>query len=103
MKRLFNKHFEWVALTLGLILMAAMNPYVDNGSSWCLLETIGFTYCPGDGLGHSIAYIVRGDYLRAVEANMVGPLAVLVISSRVLYLLSGIYLKRNNNQITGHG
>lgn len=103
MKRLFDKHFEWIALAVGLTLMAAMNPYVDNGSSWCLFETLGISYCPGDGLGHSVAFLVRGDYIRAFEANMMGPAAVLVISSRVLYLLHSIYFKRNNNQITKNG
>ena len=103
MKRLFNKHFEWIALSLGLILMATLNPYIDNGSSWCLFETAGITYCPGDGLGHSVAFFVRGDYLRAIEANIMGPVAILIISSRVLYLLHSIYLKRNDNQIIEHG
>lgn len=103
MKRLFNRHFEWIALTTGLILMAAMNPYVDNGASWCLIEMAGINFCPGEGLGHSVALLVRGNYFQAIEANMMGPLAILIISSRVFYLLHNIYLKRNDNQIIKNG
>lgn len=94
-KQFFNKHFEWMALTLGLVLMAAMNPYVDNGASWCLFDQLGITLCPGEGLGHSIAYFVRGDFSHAMQANVMGPVAILIITGRVFYLLHTIYLKKH--------
>lgn len=103
MKRLFNRHFEWIALLLGLTAMAVMNPYIDNGTSWCLFESLGITFCPGDGLGHSVAYLFRGDYILAVEANFMGPGAVAVIVSRVLYLLHCNFLKRNNKLTDNNG
>lgn len=96
MKKLFNRHFEWVALTIGLLVMALMNPYIDNGPTLCLFETIGITYCPGDGLGHSIAFLTRGDFSNALEANIMGPAAFLILSSRILYQLNNIFLKGNN-------
>lgn len=96
MKKIVNRHFEWVALSLGLLLMAMMNPYTESGFTLCLFENIGITFCPGDGLGHSIAFLVRGEYASAMEANFMGPAAVLVIISRILYRLHDLFLKRNN-------
>ncbi len=103
MKRLFNRHFEWIALSLGLTAMAVMNPYIGNGTSWCLFESLGITFCPGDGLGHSVAYLFRGDYILAIEANLMGPAAVAVIISRVLYLVNSNIFKRNDKLIYNNG
>lgn len=103
MNSLFNRHFEWIALTAGLVAMAAMNPYIDNGTSWCLFEIFGITFCPGDGLGHSIAFFVRGDFIHAVEANLMGPVTVTVIVSRVLYLVYNNIFKQNDKLIYNNG
>lgn len=80
-----------------------MNPYADNGFSWCLFEIIGLNLCPGEGLGHSIAFLFRGDYQNAIEANLAGPLAVLVIVSRVLFLLRKLLTNKNENLIEEDG
>lgn len=103
MKRLFKRHFEWIAFSLGLTAMAVMNPYIENGISWCLFESLGITFCPGNGLGHSIALLFRGDYIRAIEANFMGPVAVAVIVLRVLYLLHSAIFKRNDKLIYNNG
>lgn len=93
-KRFFKHHFEWVALLSGLIVMGMMNPYIDNGTTWCLLEQFGASFCPGEGLGHSIAYFFRGDVSNALEAHLMGPAAILIITSRVLYLLKQYFDKK---------
>lgn len=103
MKRLFNRHFEWSALTLGIIVMASMNPYINNGASWCLFELSGITFCPGEGLGHSVAFLFRGDYMNAMEANFMGPVAVAVIISRVFYIWHNYFLKENDKLIYNNG
>ncbi|MDZ7714892.1 MAG: DUF2752 domain-containing protein [Balneolaceae bacterium] len=87
MKKIFNKHFEWLALSIGLILIASMNPYIDQGSSFCLLDIAGIPFCPGEGLGHSVAYLVRGDLSNALQANVFGPFAAFVILFRIGYLI----------------
>lgn len=103
MKQFFQKHFEWLALTAGLLLIAAMNPYVDNGTSWCLLELAQFPYCPGEGLGHSIAFTVRGDLANAISANFMGPPAILIIAARIGYLLKTISKSTHKENLYYHG
>ena len=95
MRKIFNRHFEWVALSLGLGLMAVMNPYTTSGFTLCLFENVGITFCPGEGLGHSIAFLVRGEYTSAIEANFMGPAAMVIIFARILYLLHDLFFKRN--------
>ena len=103
MKKIFNRHFEWAALSIGLLLMAVMNPYTDYASTWCLFENIGITFCPGEGLGHSIAFFVRGEYQNAVQANVMGPAALFIIISRILYRLNEIFFKGNNKSSEYNG
>ncbi len=103
MKKIVNRHFEWLALSLGLVLMAVMNPYTESGFTLCLFENIGITFCPGEGLGHSIAFLVRGEYTSAIEANFMGPAAALIIVARILYLLHNLFFKRNINISDNNG
>ena len=86
-KHLHKNYFEIAAFSIGLLLLVFMDPYTTTGPGLCLLEKLGFQYCPGDGLGHSISFIFRGELGNAMEANILGPFAVLILSGRILYLL----------------
>ena len=86
MKAIFRKYFEISIFSVGLILMALMDPST-TGASFCLFDQLGISFCPGDGLGHSVAYVFRGQFTNAMEANLLGPLAVVVLSGRIIQLL----------------
>lgn len=83
----FKKYFEVLAFGTGLILLALMNPEAVNGPSLCLFDQLGISFCPGDGLGHSISYTFRGEVHNALEANILGPFALVILSGRIFYLL----------------
>ena len=97
--KLIKPHVEWVAFLSGLILMATMNPSTD-GFSFCLFDAVGLDICIGDGLGHSIAYLFRGDFSSALEANFMGPVAVIVLTSRIIHIWKYLFFKKND-LITG--
>jgi hypothetical protein len=78
-----NLHIEWVVFLGGLILLAMMET-PNSGHSLCLFEWAGFEFCLGDGLGHSIAYLAQGDIKSALDSNIMGPIAVFVLSFRIL-------------------
>ncbi len=86
-KHLYKNYFEVTAFTLGLVLLAMMDPTTTSGPGLCLLENLGFEYCPGDGLGHSISFTFRGQLSNALQANILGPFAIIILGSRILYLL----------------
>ncbi|HLR76882.1 MAG TPA: DUF2752 domain-containing protein [Balneolaceae bacterium] len=96
-QKYFRLHFEWIAFSVGILAMALMNPYTDSGATWCLFERMGVPFCPGHGLGHSIAFIFRGDFANALNANILGPFALVVLLGRITYLLKQRFLFTNDN------
>ncbi len=93
-------HIEWIAFLSGLILMASMDPTV-KGFSFCLFEQIGISFCPGEGLGHSIAWLFRGELNKSLNANLFGLLAVAVLSARILYIWKELLLNKTTTK-TGY-
>jgi len=91
----FKNYFEITAFSVGLLLLAFMNPHTTNGPDLCLFSQLGISNCPGDGLGHSISYILHGEFHNAMKANVLGPFSIIILSSRVVYLL---YKKHYYNQ-----
>lgn len=87
LKYYFNNYFEIAAFSAGLLLLVFMDPAAANGPSFCLFEQLGITFCPGDGLGHSIAYTFEGEIGNALESNLLGPAAIVVIVSRIVSLI----------------
>ncbi|MEX0720882.1 MAG: DUF2752 domain-containing protein [Balneolaceae bacterium] len=83
--RFLKSHLEWTTFTVGLLLLALMDPS-GTGVSFCLFDLAGIEYCPGKGLGHSIAYTFRGDFEAALKVHFAGPFAVLILSSRIIFL-----------------
>ncbi len=96
--RLFYLHFEWLALATGLLLMALLTPG-NSGTSLCPLDYIGFTFCPGEGLGNSIAYFFRGEVINSFYAHPVGIPAIFIITGRIFHILNRnrMQLKRGTN------
>ncbi|MEQ9092133.1 MAG: DUF2752 domain-containing protein [Balneola sp.] len=93
-------HIEWVAFITGLVLMATMDPF-SAGSSLCFFEFIGIEFCPGEGLGHSIAWLFRGEFNNSVNANLFGIPAVIILSLRILQIWKDLYINKTTTQ-TGH-
>lgn len=88
------KYIEIPVFAGGLLLLALMNPE-DSGTTLCLLEHLGYPYCPGEGLGHSISYFFRGEIDSSLEANFMGPFAVSILTFRILYLFKNYYSEKN--------
>lgn len=87
----FFLHFEWIVLISGLLLMAVMDP-LSQSSSLCIINRLGFEFCPGCGLGTSIAYAARGDLTASLYTHPFGLLAIVIILGRV-----GVIFRRNFN------
>lgn len=83
---IFKAYFEILAFTAGLLLLAFMNPH-SNGATLCLFERMGFSFCPGEGLGHSIAFLFRGEIYKSLEANFLGVFAIIILGGRIIQLL----------------
>lgn len=83
-----------------LILLAAMPPGTDPHYSFCLFKLLGFKYCPGCGLGHSISYLFRGNIRASFAAHPFGIFAVIIITNRIYKLLRlKVFSKNNKTQL----
>lgn len=94
-QKFIKNYFEIIVFTTGLLLLAMMNPETANGPGFCILEQLGVSFCPGDGLGHSISYIFRGNFSNALQANILGPFALTILSGRILHLIIKKHYKSN--------
>lgn len=86
LKKYFFLHFEWMVLLTGLLLMAFLDPF-SNSPSFCAVDRLGFDFCPGCGLGKSIAHTFRGNIPASLEAHPAGMFATIIIFGRVLSIL----------------
>ncbi|MEO7444430.1 MAG: DUF2752 domain-containing protein, partial [Ferruginibacter sp.] len=72
----------WVT---GLFLLATMN-IEEAHFSFCIFSWLGFTHCPGCGLGHAIHYILQGNLNASLNAHPFGIPALLILLHRVVTL-----------------
>lgn len=99
--KVIKPHIEWIAFLSGLTLMGIMDPTIQS-TSFCFFEFIGIEFCPGEGLGHSIAWFFRGEFQNSIEANLFGPFAVLILSFRILQIWKEILINKTTSQIGQH-
>src|SRR5690606_41481389 len=52
---------------VALIALAFYQPAAQNHFTLCPLSNLGFDFCPGCGLGKSIAWLFKGEILRSEE------------------------------------
>jgi hypothetical protein len=86
-KKNFFLHFEWLALGAFLIVPAFIDPEVHT-VSYCLFQNIGIEFCPGCGLGRSVAYIYRANLTASFQMHPAGLLMVMVLVSRIIQIFT---------------
>ena len=55
--------------------------------SFCLFKFLGFSSCPGCGLGHAIHYALNGDFVTSWHYHKLGLPALCILITRILNLL----------------
>jgi len=96
LKKYFS--FELSFWIIALIYLAAIEPSQSH-FSFCLFKNIGLTWCPGCGIGHSIAYLLHGDVIKSFHTHFLGTFALLVIVYRIVQLIN----KNKSNQNQSYG
>ncbi len=99
-KKLFFLHFEWLVLATGLVLLAFMDPLLQ-GQTLCPIERLGFSYCPGEGLGRSVSHAFRGDFKASFYSHPAGIAAILIITGRIISIFNrnfNINKEKQNNE-----
>lgn len=98
--RLFDKyfffHFEWIVLLSGLLLMVFLDP-MSQAQSFCPAKRLNFEFCPGCGLGRSIAFLFKGEILTSIQTHPAGIMAVLFIPVRIVTIFQRNHKIKNTN------
>jgi len=91
MHRLLRKYHEVIIWNGVLIVLASMD--VESGISFCLLKTLGLSWCPGCGIGHAMHYALHFEFAKSFDAHILGIPGVLIIfyqSCKSIYTLNKI-------------
>jgi hypothetical protein len=82
----FRARFEAFVWMTGLLLMAIMSP-TNGHASLCPINASGLGFCPGCGLGHSIAWLFRGEFVQSFHAHPLGMFAVAILIWRIVVII----------------
>ncbi len=86
MQRLKN-NFELLFWVAALVVLGFSNP-AQTHLVLCPLRLMGFTWCPGCGIGHAIAYLLHGDIRASIHAHWLGIPAFGILLVRIYSLLN---------------
>ena len=79
--------FVWVA---ALAYLFILDPG-GNLVSICPLKWVGFSQCPGCGLGRSVAFLMEGNLTKSLEAHSLGTVALAVLLHRIFTLSKSLF------------
>jgi len=79
--------FEGLIWILGLTYLAVVHSPDVTHFTICPLSNLGFEFCPGCGLGNSIIYIFRGDFIASFQSHPLGIFALLIITIRIITII----------------
>jgi hypothetical protein len=78
----------WIASLLYLVFI---NPYQQQLFTFCPFHNLGIEWCPGCGLGRSIAFFYHGDFAASFRTHPLGIAAFIIISHRIFSLIKTNY------------
>jgi hypothetical protein len=85
-KKFISKNFELLFWKAAIIALAITDPALPSHYTLCPFKLMGITWCPGCGLGHSIAYLLHGDIKSSFDSHWIGVPALIIILYRILIL-----------------
>ena len=83
---------ELVCWTGGLLTLFFSEVSGDSHFTLCPLYNLGLDWCPGCGLGRSIASILKGDISASIKFHWFGIPALIILLHRIFYLFRNFRL-----------
>ena len=83
--------YRWVEMTFwitGLSTLFFLEVGEKDHFSLCIFSHLGFTWCPGCGLGHSLYYLFHGEFYKSFKEHYFGIPAFVLIIFRLKQLLT---------------
>jgi hypothetical protein len=93
LKKFPPETYVWI---FGLTILFFIEPFAGHFSI-CPFYHLGFSFCPGCGLGASISYLMHGHPTLSFESHPLGWFALIVLLCRVFQLIKTNYKPYGTN------
>jgi len=93
----YYKYFELTFWVSAIVALGISDPTQASHYTLCPLKLMGITWCPGCGLGHSIAFLLHGDIRNSFHAHWLGIPALFIILYRIVDLVKQRVSERLHN------
>lgn len=88
-----KKHLEGWFWIIAIGALALINPLTEGHGTLCVARNLNFGFCPGCGLGHSIAWLFRGNIIESFRAHPLGLPAMVILMTRSYQLLKDGFIR----------
>lgn len=88
---------EALIWTAGILFLLFFDPSHTSQFTICPLHHLGFSFCPGCGLGRSIAFLLNGELAASWSAHPLGIPALLILLFRILKLTKSYFYTYGTN------
>lgn len=72
---------------LGALIWLFFDNPQENHFTLCPIKNLGFSFCPGCGIGHSISFLLHGNLKQSFDSHPLGIIALIVIIQRIITLI----------------
>ena len=83
---------ELIIWTAAIIIFSVSYPKSADHFTLCPLSVLGFSWCPGCGLGRSISFFLHADLRLSLEHHWFGIPATFILIFRIVQLLNKFVL-----------
>ena len=87
LKKWTLKNLELIVWISGLLALFFMNAE-STQPTFCIFRILGFTHCPGCGIGHAIHYALHFQFRQSFQSHWMGLAAVIILFFRIHQLLN---------------
>jgi hypothetical protein len=99
-KKAFPYYFELSLWCIALLYFIVIDPHTISFFSLCPLHNLGFSFCPGCGLGHALSLFLHGYITESFAAHPLGIPAAFILLHRILTLIQNIIEQKTLLQST---
>ncbi len=87
-----NLPLELIIWSGAILVLAISYPKTIDHFTLCPIENLGFSWCPGCGLGRSISFFLHGEFKLSFDQHWFGIPAFGILIFRIVQLLNKFVL-----------
>lgn len=94
---LMRMPFELLFWTIALVLLGTADLHTHGNAqhfTLCPIANMGFSWCPGCGIGRSMGYLLQGNLEQSLKEHWFGIPALLIIGNRIFVLIKNLRKRR---------